>query len=274
MQLIKNLYGTKQAARNWYLLLSETLTSSHHGFRASDIDPCLFIRDDCIVLVYTDDCIILGRNQATIDKLKQTLTEVDGFIHRTEGTLNDFLGVHMNMHTTATGGRELYMTQTGLIDTILSDVGLISDNADDPRLRSQASVKYIPATTVLRSDSDAPPFDATWSYRSIIGKLNFLAQNTRPDIAFAVHQCARFVSNPNQTHQAAVKHLCRYLLGTRDKGLILRPDNTHRLTAYVDADFAGLWHKDFAHLRETALSRTGFICNMRTSRVRRRNPNL
>jgi hypothetical protein len=259
MQLVKNLYGTKQAARNWYLLLSETLTSEHHGFKASKIDPCLFICDDCIVLVYTDNCIILGCDQNTIDKLKTTLTEVDGFLHWTEGTLNDFLGVRMNMHTTATGDRELYMTQTGLIDTILTDVGLISDPADTSRSRSQPTTKYVPAATVLRSDPDAAPFDETWSYRSIIGKLNFLAQNTQPDIAFAVHQCARFVSNPNQTHQATVKHLCRYILGTRDKGLVLRPNNHHCLTAYVDANFAGLWHKDYAHLRETALSCTGFI---------------
>jgi hypothetical protein len=173
--------------------------------------------------------------------------------------LNDFLGVHMTMSTNTTGDREIYMTQTGLIDTILTDVGLISDDADTGRSRSQPSVKYVPASEVLRSDPDADPFDAPWSYRSVIGKLNFLAQNTRPDIAFAVHQCARFVSNPNQTHQKAVKHLCRYLLGTRDKGLLLRPNQQHCLSAYVDADFAGLWHKDYAHMRETALSRTGFI---------------
>jgi hypothetical protein len=112
---------------------------------------------------------------------------------------------------------------------------------------------------VLCSDLYAAPFDAPWSYCSIIGKLNFLAQNRQPDITFAVHQCARFVSNPNQTHQAAVKHLRRYILGTQDKGLVLSPNYHHCLTAYVDADFAGLWHKDYAHLHKTALSRTGFI---------------
>jgi hypothetical protein len=112
---------------------------------------------------------------------------------------------------------------------------------------------------VLCSNPDAAPFNAPWSYPSIIGKLNFLAQNTRPDIAFAVHQCARFVSNPNQTHQAAVKHLCRCILGTRDKGLVLRPNYHHCLTPFVDADFARLWHKGYAHRRETALSCTGFI---------------
>ena len=258
MQLVKNLYGTKQGARNWYLLLSETLTSNRHGFKASNIDPCLFIRDDCIVLVYTDDCIILGRTQSTIDSLLQTLTEVDGFLYRSEGTFSDFLGVRMNLHTTATGSKELHMTQPGLIDTILQDIGLITTTADPNRLHSPASVKYVPATDVLRSDPEAAPYDAPWSYCSLIGKLNFLAQNTRPDIAFAVHQCAQFVSNPNSTHQKAVKHLCRYLLGTRDKGLILRPKD-HCLTAYIDADFAGLWHKDFAHQHKTALSRTGFI---------------
>jgi hypothetical protein len=103
MQRVKNLYGTKQAARNWYLLVSETLTSEHHSFKASQIDPCLFIRDDCIVLVYTNDCIILGRDQTAIDKIKTTLTEVKGFLHRTKGTLNNFLGVRINMHNTATG---------------------------------------------------------------------------------------------------------------------------------------------------------------------------
>jgi hypothetical protein len=43
MYLVKNLYGTKQAARNWYLCLSEALTLPHHGFWASQINQRLFI---------------------------------------------------------------------------------------------------------------------------------------------------------------------------------------------------------------------------------------
>ena len=30
-------------------------------------------------------------------------------------------------------------------------------------------------------------FIEVWNYRSLIGKLHFLALNSRPDIAFAVH---------------------------------------------------------------------------------------
>ena len=100
---------------------------------------------------------------------------------------------------------------------------------------------------------------APWNYRSVIGKLNFLAQNTRPDISFAVHQCARFVQSPRKSHEEAVKYMCRYLLKTRDKGMILRPNGEHRLTTHVDADFCGLFSRDTAHLREASVSRTGYI---------------
>jgi hypothetical protein len=87
--------------------LSKTLTSEQCGFKAWKIDPCLFVCNGCIFLVYTDDCIILGINQATIDKLKNSLTEVDSFLHWTKGTLINFLGVCMHMHTFATGNRRL-----------------------------------------------------------------------------------------------------------------------------------------------------------------------
>ena len=83
--------------------------------------------------------------------------------------------------------------------------------------------------------------------------------NSRPDIAFSVHQCARFCTNPRASHGTAVKRIGRYLKSTKDKGLILRPDGTHSLHAMCDADFAGTWSAKYANHRSTALSRTGFI---------------
>ena len=49
--------------------------------------------------------------------------------------------------------------------------------------------------------------------------LNYLEKSTHPEIAYAVHQCARFLSCPKQEHGEAVKCLCRYLLGTKKMGL-------------------------------------------------------
>jgi len=61
----------------------------------------------------------------------------------------------------------------------------------------------------------------------------------RPDLTFAVQQCARFCNEPRRSHEEAIKRACRYLLKTKDRGLILRPDPTRGLECFVDADWAG-----------------------------------
>ena len=55
----------------------------------------------------------------------------------------------------------------------------------------------------------------------------------------ANHQCAKFNNIPHLSHEQAVKRLCRYLLDTRDKGMIYIPDTLRGLECYIDADFAG-----------------------------------
>ncbi len=75
---------------------------------------------------------------------------------------------------------------------------------------------------------------------------------------FAVHQCARFTQNPSHKHELAVKWIVRYLKGTRDKGIILKPSDTHAIDCYVDADFAGVWTHDNSHHPSSVYSRTGY----------------
>ncbi len=58
IQLKHNLYGCKQAAQNWFKHLTQGLL--WEGFHQSSVDPCLFLRDDCILILYTDDCIIFS----------------------------------------------------------------------------------------------------------------------------------------------------------------------------------------------------------------------
>ena len=69
----------------------------------------------------------------------------------------------------------------------------------------------------------------------------YLAVATRPDIAHAVGVLARFNANPGMEHWKALKHLCRYLQGTKDVKLCYQPDpsSPERFTAYADADYAG-----------------------------------
>jgi hypothetical protein len=72
-----------------------------------------------------------------------------------------------------------------------------------------------------------------------VGSLRYLV-HTRPDIAFAVGFVSRFMESPTTEHMAAVKHLLRYLAGTRTHGCFYgRGGGDLKLIGYSDSDLAG-----------------------------------
>jgi hypothetical protein len=144
------------------------------------------------------------------------------------------------------------LTQPQLIDSILKDMHLDKDNSTGHRLPALSSI-------LIHKDSNGKDFTGNFHYHSIIGKLNYLEKSTRPYIAYAVHQCAHFSSQPKQSHGEAVKYICRYLKSTRDKGLIIRPQG-NKFECYVDASHARDWkQKSSMDGPSTARSTTGFV---------------
>ena len=99
----------------------------------------------------------------------------------------------------------------------------------------------------------------SWNYRQAIGMLNYLQGSTRPDISFAVHQCARFCQEPKLCHERAVRRIGRYLLGTKDRGIVYKHDKTKGIECFVDAGFAGGWSNADADNPDNVLSRTGYV---------------
>jgi hypothetical protein len=72
-------------------------------------------------------------------------------------------------------------------------------------------------------------------YLSAIRVLMYLANNTRPDIIFSVNVLARYSSDLTRRHWNKIKHVLRYLCGTRDMGLFYQKDTKSKLVGYVDA---------------------------------------
>ena len=83
-----------------------------------------------------------------------------------------------------------------------------------------------------------------------------LASSTRPDILFSVLQCTKFKSCLKQFFENAVKRVGRYLKRTQDKGIIMKPDRTHKLNCFVKADFQGTLTLETSHEKTSVLSRT------------------
>ena len=248
LKLEKNLYGQKQAGRVWYQHLRRNLMKL--GFKASNIDECVFYYGRTIFIVYTDDTILIGPDQKEIEELIKKLGKV--FKIEDQGDLSDYLGIKIEKHKNGT----MEWTQPVLISSVLKDLGLDKvDTKNPPKTKSTPAN----STTILTDFKDDKDHDNHFDYRKVIGKLLYLEKSTRPDISCAVHQCARFCANPKMKHAEAVKRIGRYLLATRDKGLIMTP-NKEGMDCWVDASHASEWsNKSSTDDPNTARSRMGYV---------------
>ena len=186
LKLDWSLYGLKQSPKNFFLLLKETLEKI--GYSQSTHDPCLFYKGSTICHVYVDNCIFYSTSRTTInadlDLLKQQSLDFN-----IEDSVAGFLGIHLHRYEET--GVIQHMTQVGLIDHILVALDLEDCNP-----------KATPALTEpLPKDTDGTPFNGTYNYPSVLGMLSHLYNYTRSDIAFAVHQCARFAHPHRATCQ-------------------------------------------------------------------------
>jgi hypothetical protein len=155
------------------------------------------------------------------------------------------------------------MSQPHLIQQILQDLNLIPPTGATTKA-SQYTLKALdtPAmsTVILERDPQCKPHKEAWSYQSIIGKLNYLKKSSHPDLAYSVHNCIQFSSDLKTRHSQAVKSIGQYLLGTKDKGMIFKPDPTCSLEVFADADFCSLYNPEMALYNPvTSKSLTRFI---------------
>ncbi|XP_056866765.1 secreted RxLR effector protein 161-like [Raphanus sativus] len=74
-------------------------------------------------------------------------------------------------------------------------------------------------------------------YLSAIGALMYLAGHTRPDISFAVNLLSRFSSCPTQRHWNGIRHVLRYLQGTKDLGLMFTNQSKEGLVGFTDVGY-------------------------------------
>jgi len=243
LKLNKNLYGLRQAGYNWHEKLKTGLFQ--RSFRQSIIDPCLFLRSDCILVVYIDDCLIFSKYADVLDALIHSLSTE--FILTVEGDVGAFLGIDIKHHLDG----KLELTQPGLINKIITECGL-QENLHTHNTPAESS-------KILQRDSNGALCELAWNYRSIMRMLMYLSVTTCPDIAYSVHQCARFSTAPKCSHELAVRRIVRYLKGTATKGYFLNPSTTKTLDCYVDANFAGNWTPLTSQDPSSVKSRTGYV---------------
>ena len=240
LELHKSLYGLKQSPREWYKELTHTMLEL--GFKKSDFDSSLFIlehlKGDFSVGVYVDDMVVLSKEKEWIDAFFAAISQK--YVMKNLGPITKILGIHVRRDRNQ---RKIWIDQEMFTKDIISKYGF------------KANKQSIPALTSVKLVSDAPNDPAVEPgapYREAVGSLLYLAQGTRPDIAFAVGVVSRFLANPRISHWTAVNHIGEYLANTITNGIVYGGENDSlQLTGYSDAD----WGDD----PETRRSVSGYV---------------
>jgi hypothetical protein len=215
LKLLVNIYGQKQAGCMWNSYLITKLREIN--FKQSLIDDCIFYRNDVILIVYINNGIFLGSSDVQLHDISNELQKLKLSIED-QGHPADYVGVSIKKLKDDV----IKLTQGALIDSIIADVAL-----------GDSKVKAVLAkvSKILHAHLDKPPFLLNFGYRSIIVKLNYLDQTTRPDIVYATHCFPKYSSNSREPHGEAVLYLICYLKKTRDLGTCFKPDQSRASSA-------------------------------------------
>jgi hypothetical protein len=203
--LVKTLYGLKQAGREWNKELDTKLCQ--HKFTRLRSDPCAYVRRHAqnieIITIWVDDFLLFMSSQMLLDALKAEL--------QTEWEITDLgdpakiVGIKITRTENATT-----ITQQKYVESILKRQGM--DNANPVSMPMDLNVS-------LELNPNGSMGNRSNSYARLLGELQFLANATRPDIAYAVNRLAAYTANPSMQHSTALKHLLRYLVGTKAYGI-------------------------------------------------------
>ena len=191
LKLKKTLYGLKQSPRMFWKYLTKSMEEC--GLKQSALDPCLFIGEKVVAVCYVDDILFFAKDEADIEKLMVELRNT-GLLLEKESSAAGFLGVDIKPLKVDSDGNatELELTQCGLIDRIITNMGLDS--------RDHGKATPTDSKGPLTRDLDGEPCMEDFSYPAIVGQLLYLTGHTRPELAYAVNQCARYMFNPKRSH--------------------------------------------------------------------------
>lgn len=223
LHLKRALYGTKQAARCWWEHFSTVLSGM--GCKFCINDQSLYVlqykEDTALIWIHVNDGAICASSIGIASFIRERLLKSFDVTWTEE--LEQIVGIKISRSS-----KGIFLSQPTLISSILNNCGFPTSRVSKPMIAN------------LRLDTGSGTAVDGSRYLSILGSLSYLAIGTRPDIAFAVNYLARFSSRPEDVHWLALKHLLRYISGTKFDGILFtgrHEDDT--LITYCDANWGG-----------------------------------
>ena len=233
-RLGKCAYGLKQASAEWCRYLTKWFVT--HGFTKFNSDPCLFKRQfprlgTIIVGVSTDDLKSVAENSAVYDHFIAMVAK--DFDVKDLGRLEWYLGIRYEQDLEK---GTIMMIQDNFISNLTENYGLD---------KAQPVNTVLPRDMVTADDkqttSEESSADMIRKVKSAVGSLQYVASNTRLDVAWAVRRVTLFANYPTAKLWENIQWIIRYLYSTRHLGLTYhrqQGEDANQLKVYTDASYA------------------------------------
>ena len=229
-KLLKSLYGLKQAPLVWYSHIEATLRTQ--GWTRLDTDWGLFIHEQqgLWLLLYVDDIIILGPDEAALDSV---LTALEAAYKMKRENFSKYLRINVAVGLTGDGtNREVTISLAKYCSEVQARYGLT--------LPTKA---WVPLTMdpskVESTGCDTPAPVQVKDYQSQVGSLQWAASRVRPDVKLSASILARGSKNPSEEYFRQCHRALQYLVDTAGLGITysaLEDTTMHnRLWAMSDA---------------------------------------
>ena len=237
LKLKTSLYGLKQSGREWYIEACHGLQGI--GLRPTAVEPSIFTLEDksLILGLYVDDMLILSANEESIERVVKSIKKLWDI--KDMGEVKKILGLNIQRDRKR---HALTISQASYIEETLEKFNLTN--------AKPASLPVSDRGTLVAMLPNEPQADQSL-YQQAIGRLMWITNSTRFDIAYAVGQLSQHCNKPTIRHWNSVIQVLRYLSGTRQLKLQIGgdyQDNTGqhaqkdygpRLHGFCDADYAG-----------------------------------
>ena len=245
-KLLKNAYGRRNAPRAWYCCFRDE--AAKEGWHPLPQDPCIFIKKDekdptkvmDMLVLHVDDALAAG--QSAVKSLQNLEFKYGkGPRELPEGKAT-FAGI------------EISSTEEGILIHQQAYTQSLAESSEAPKRKIHS-----PMPTDWKVDEESPKLNEKdhEKYRQYVGKLLWLCNCTRPDLALAVSVLSRYCQSPTAQTMKLAENVMGYVLTNSDYGIMYPRERSFHLEVYSDATWAGL------RMDHSCQSQSGYVVALR-----------
>jgi ribonuclease HI len=225
VNLVRSIYGEKQAAYVWYMKFKGILCE-RMGFEVLTHDESIFIQKNLegeiimMVIVYVDDLLIGSYSLEVMDLFKK---EIEKYIREIKffNDVTKYLGMNLVRRDDV-----MYLGQESYIQSIYDGL------SGEEQLRIGRRTFPAPPTIDLKDDED----EQRYNLLSLIGKLRYIVDSTRPDALVSLGIASEEGSRANWKREELCYKIFSYIFTTMKDSLLLTANKSKDLTLFCFSD--------------------------------------